>query len=138
MIAAIAAAGGDLGADLVRYIGKRDDDPNWLKTDDAVGDTTELVIAGSDPNVANFVFSYFVGVDENGRGDVDDPAGRDRVRCRILVGVQATVYGAYEGAEEAGHAFAQRGRSGQGRGRIDRFRRGVVTHLDSLVCFSCE
>ncbi|WP_156409070.1 alkaline phosphatase family protein [Mycobacterium sp. Root265] len=66
VIAAIAAAGGDLGADLVRYIGKRDDDPNWLKTDDAVGDTTELVIAGSDPNVANFVFSYFVGVDENG------------------------------------------------------------------------
>lgn len=66
VIAAIAAAGGDLGADLVRYIGKRDDDPNWLKTDDAVGDTTELVIADSDPTVANFVFSYFVGVDENG------------------------------------------------------------------------
>lgn len=66
VIAAIAAAGGDLGADLVRYIGRREDDPNWLKTDDAVGDTTELIIAGSDPNVANFVFSYFVGVDENG------------------------------------------------------------------------
>lgn len=66
VIAAIAAAGGDLGADLVRYIGKRDDDPNWFKTDDAVGDTTELVIANSDPNVQNFVFSYFVGVDENG------------------------------------------------------------------------
>lgn len=66
VIAAIAAAGGDMGADLVRYIGKRDDDPNWLKTDDAVGDTTELVIADADPTVANFVFSYFVGVDENG------------------------------------------------------------------------
>ncbi|WP_228032523.1 alkaline phosphatase family protein [Mycolicibacterium sp. P9-22] len=66
VIAAIAAAGGDLGADLVRYIGRREDDPNWLKTDDAVGDTTELIIAGSDPSVANFVFSYFVGVDENG------------------------------------------------------------------------
>ncbi|QIV84278.1 phosphodiesterase [Mycolicibacterium frederiksbergense] len=66
VIAAIAAAGGDLGADLVRYIGKREDDPNWLKTDDAVGDTTELIIAGSNPDVANFVFSYFVGVDENG------------------------------------------------------------------------
>lgn len=66
VIAAIAAAGGDLGADLVRYIGKRDDDPNWLKTDDAVGDTTELIIADSNPDVANFVFSYFVGVDENG------------------------------------------------------------------------
>lgn len=66
VIAAIAAAGGDLGADLVRYIGKREDDPNWLKTDDAVGDTTELIIADSDPTVANFVFSYFVGVDENG------------------------------------------------------------------------
>jgi Type I phosphodiesterase / nucleotide pyrophosphatase len=66
VIAAIAAAGGGLGADLVHYIGKRPDDPNWLKTDDAVGDTTELVIADADPNVANFVFSYFVGVDENG------------------------------------------------------------------------
>lgn len=66
VIAAIAAAGGDLGADLVRYIGKRDDDPNWLKTDDAVGDTTELIIGNSNPDVANFVFSYFVGVDENG------------------------------------------------------------------------
>lgn len=66
VIAAIAAAGGDLGADLVRYIGKREDDPNWLKTDDAVGDTTELIIADSNPDVANFVFSYFVGVDENG------------------------------------------------------------------------
>ena len=66
VIATIAAAGGDLGADLVRYIGKRDDDPNWLKTDDAVGDTTELIIADSNPDVANFVFSYFVGVDENG------------------------------------------------------------------------
>lgn len=66
VIAAIAAAGGDLGADLVRYIGKREDDPNWLKTDDAVGDTTELVIANSNANVDNFVFSYFVGVDENG------------------------------------------------------------------------
>ena len=66
VIAAIAAAGGDLGADLVRYIGKRDNDPNWLKTDDAVGDTTEQIIAGSNPDVANFVFSYFVGVDENG------------------------------------------------------------------------
>jgi hypothetical protein len=66
VIAAIAAAGGDLGADLVRYIGKRPDDPNWLKTDDAVGDTTELVIANSSASVDNFVFSYFVGVDENG------------------------------------------------------------------------
>ncbi|MCF6391079.1 alkaline phosphatase family protein [Mycobacterium sp. MBM] len=66
VIAAIAAAGGDLGADLVRYIGRREDDPNWLKTDDAVGDTTELIISESDPTVANFVFSYFVGVDENG------------------------------------------------------------------------
>ena len=35
-------------------------------TDDAVGDQTELVIANSDPTVSNFVFSYFVGVDENG------------------------------------------------------------------------
>lgn len=66
VIAAIAAAGGDLGADLVRYIGQRDSDPNWLKTDDAVGDTTEQAIAAANRNVDNFIFSYFVGVDENG------------------------------------------------------------------------
>lgn len=66
VIAAIAAAGGDLGADAVRYVAQLSNDPDWLKTDDAVGDETETTIANSDPSVANFVFSYFVGVDENG------------------------------------------------------------------------
>lgn len=66
VIAAIAAAGGDLGADYVRYVAQLSNDPNWLKTDDAVGDETESVIANSNPSVSNFVFSYFVGVDENG------------------------------------------------------------------------
>ena len=66
VIAAIAAAGGELGADDVRYIAQLANDPRWLETDDAVGDQTEIVIANSDPSVSNFVFSYFVGVDENG------------------------------------------------------------------------
>lgn len=66
VIAAIAAAGGDLGADDVRFIAQVANDPKWLATDNAVGDQTEMVIGNSNPNVANFVFSYFVGVDENG------------------------------------------------------------------------
>lgn len=66
VIAAIAAAGGDLGADRVRYVAQLANDPNWLATDNAVGAETASIITNSDPDVANFVFSYFVGVDENG------------------------------------------------------------------------
>ena len=40
--------------------------PNWLMTDDAVGDATEDAIAAPTWRVPNFIFSYFVGVDENG------------------------------------------------------------------------
>ena len=65
VIAAIAGAG-STPADDIRYIAQVPGDTNWMLTDDAVGDVTESVILGADPNVANFVFSYFVGVDEVG------------------------------------------------------------------------
>ncbi|MGW0160867.1 alkaline phosphatase family protein [Mycobacterium sp. NPDC003323] len=65
VIAAIAGAG-STPADDIRFIAQVPGDTNWMLTDDAVGDVTESVISGADPNVANFVFSYFVGVDEVG------------------------------------------------------------------------
>jgi Type I phosphodiesterase / nucleotide pyrophosphatase len=65
VVAAIAASG-SIPADSVRYVPQLNGDTNWLLTDDAVGDATEAAIAAADPATANFVFSYFVGVDENG------------------------------------------------------------------------
>ncbi|WP_425004674.1 alkaline phosphatase family protein [Mycolicibacterium sp. S3B2] len=65
VISAIADAGAT-PADKVIDIKQVEGDTDWLLTDDAVGDATELAIMGADPMVPNFVFSYFVGVDENG------------------------------------------------------------------------
>ncbi|MBX7434609.1 alkaline phosphatase family protein [Mycobacterium sp. Y57] len=65
VIAAIAGAG-SVPADTIIYQQQIDGDTNWLLTDDAIGDATESAIAAADPDVPNFIFSYFVGVDENG------------------------------------------------------------------------
>ncbi len=65
VISATALAGAD-PADVVRNIYQIEGDTNWLLTDDAVGDATEAAIAAASAAVPNFVFSYFVGVDENG------------------------------------------------------------------------
>ena len=65
VISAIAGAG-TTPADEIIDIGQIEGDTDWLLTDDAVGDATELAIMAADPMVPNFVFSYFVGVDENG------------------------------------------------------------------------
>ena len=65
VISAIAGAG-STGADNITNIAQIAGDTNWLLTDDAVGDATEAAIAGADLAVPNFIFSYFVGVDENG------------------------------------------------------------------------
>lgn len=65
VISAIAGAGA-IGADEIVDIAQIEGDTDWLLTDDAVGDATELAIMAADPTVPNFVFSYFVGVDENG------------------------------------------------------------------------
>jgi hypothetical protein len=65
VIAAIAASG-TVGADEVHYISQISGDSDWSQTDDAVGAATEAAIAAADPTVGNLIFSYFVGVDENG------------------------------------------------------------------------
>ena len=60
------AGAGANPADEIIDIGQIEGDTDWLLTDDAVGDATELAIMAADPMIPNFVFSYFVGVDENG------------------------------------------------------------------------
>ncbi len=64
VISAIAASG--LGVDNLFNVPEQEDDPRWLKADDLVGDLTEDAIADASADVANLIFSYFVGVDENG------------------------------------------------------------------------
>lgn len=65
VISAIADAGNG-GADVVINVSQVADDPNWLLTDDAVGQATVAAVAGANLADPNFLFSYFVGVDENG------------------------------------------------------------------------
>lgn len=64
VISAIAASGE--GVDNLFNVPEQADDPRWLKADDLVGETTEIAIANAEADVANLMFSYFVGVDENG------------------------------------------------------------------------
>ena len=65
VIAAIAASG-SLPADSVQYVSQIAGDTDWSLTDDAVGAATVNAINSADYSVGNFMFSYFVGVDENG------------------------------------------------------------------------
>ena len=65
VINAIAGAGSD-PVDTNVFIGQVEGDTNWLATDDLVGDETVYAIRGVDGPTPNFLFSYFVGVDENG------------------------------------------------------------------------
>lgn len=64
VISAIAASG--LGVDNLVNVPEQEDDPRWLEADDLVGEYTEAAIAAASADVANLIFSYFVGVDENG------------------------------------------------------------------------
>lgn len=64
VISGIADSG--IGADTILNVSQQPDDPNWLKTDDRVGALTAEAIAAARADIANFMFSYFVGVDENG------------------------------------------------------------------------
>lgn len=66
VIAGIAGTGGAAQVDNNVFFTQVDGDTDWSKTDNRVGDATEAAILAADPNVGNFVFSYFVGVDENG------------------------------------------------------------------------
>ncbi|WNG90104.1 alkaline phosphatase family protein [Mycobacterium sp. ITM-2016-00317] len=64
VISAIAATG--LRADNIFNVAPIEGDPNWFLSDDRVGDLTEAAIAAAGADTANFMFSYFVGIDENG------------------------------------------------------------------------
>jgi hypothetical protein len=63
VISGIAGAGSAPVDDNV-FIAQIEGDTLWAETDDAVGDATVDAIEAADP--PNFLFSYFVGVDENG------------------------------------------------------------------------
>lgn len=65
VLAAIAASG-SLPADSVQYVSQVAGDTDWSLTDDAVGQATVNAITNANYSVPNFMFSYFVGVDENG------------------------------------------------------------------------
>ncbi|BBY31485.1 hypothetical protein GCM10023114_34630 [Mycolicibacterium sediminis] len=58
------AGAGALPVDRNLFVAQVEGDTNWLATDDDVADLTIDAIAGQ--NAPNFLFSYFVGVDENG------------------------------------------------------------------------
>jgi hypothetical protein len=59
------AGAGSHPADTITFIPKLAGDTDWLATQDLVGQTAQTAIINADPNKGNFVFSYFVGVDEN-------------------------------------------------------------------------
>lgn len=65
VINAIAGAGSD-PVDTNVFIAQVEGDTDWLATDDLVGNETVDAIRGVDGPTPNFLFSYFVGVDENG------------------------------------------------------------------------
>lgn len=65
VINAIAGAGSD-PADHNIFVGHQENDPHWEASDDLVADLTIDAISGADGTNPNFVFSYYVGVDENG------------------------------------------------------------------------
>ncbi|MGV0791154.1 alkaline phosphatase family protein [Mycolicibacterium sp. XJ1819] len=65
VISAISGAG-SIPADRIVFIPQEANDPNWLGTDDAVGLATVDAINGTAAGVPSFMFTYFVGVDENG------------------------------------------------------------------------
>ena len=65
VINAIAGAG-SVPADKNVFVPQFEGDTNWLETDDAVADKTVDAISGVNGTTPNFLFSYFVGVDENG------------------------------------------------------------------------
>ncbi|MBX7456546.1 alkaline phosphatase family protein [Mycolicibacterium sp. 3033] len=97
VIAGIAGTGGADAVDHNIYYTQVAGDTDWSKTDDRVGDATEAAIAAADPNVGNFLFSYFVGVDENGHmhgGDSPEYAAAitnvDRNIGEILAAIEAS------------------------------------------------
>ncbi|MGV0875163.1 alkaline phosphatase family protein [Mycolicibacterium sp. XJ879] len=65
VIADIANAG-SIPADQIHFVPQVPGDTNWLLTDDAVGAATVAAIQNTQNGTPTFMFTYFVGVDENG------------------------------------------------------------------------
>jgi hypothetical protein len=65
VINAISGAG-SIPVDTNIYFSQIDGDTDWSQTDDAVGEATVDAIEDTPGGVPAFIFSYFVGVDENG------------------------------------------------------------------------
>ncbi|MGV0717183.1 alkaline phosphatase family protein [Mycolicibacterium sp. XJ662] len=65
VIADIANAG-SIPADQIHFVPRVPGDTNWLLTDDAVGAVTVEAIRDVQNGTPTFMFTYFVGVDENG------------------------------------------------------------------------
>ncbi len=67
-----ATSGGTPGADVVQYVEDFANDPIWTQSDDRVAELTIQAIQGINPGcggpcpVPDFLFSYFVGVDNTG------------------------------------------------------------------------
>ncbi|MHA7651473.1 PE domain-containing protein [Mycobacterium sp. ML4] len=64
VVADIAGAGPN-PADKVVFIPQIAGDTNWLATQNLVGQTAQTAITQAQTGKGNFIFSYFVGVDEN-------------------------------------------------------------------------
>ncbi|WP_158018269.1 PE domain-containing protein [Mycobacterium basiliense] len=60
----IAGAGSN-PADNIEFVPQVAGDTNWILTQNLVGEKTQAAIMAADPNKGNFIFSYFIGVDEN-------------------------------------------------------------------------
>lgn len=65
VIADIAGAG-SIPADQIVFVPQEPGDSSWFRTDDAVGAATVDAIRNTQTGTPTFMFTYFVGVDENG------------------------------------------------------------------------
>ena len=65
-VASAIAGAGSVPVDRNVFVPQFEGDTNWLQTDDAVADRTVDAILGTTGPTPNFLFSYYVGVDENG------------------------------------------------------------------------
>ncbi len=60
------AGAGAFPADNIQFVGHSASDPLWFASNNEVGTLGQAAITTADPNKGNFIFSYFVGVDEVG------------------------------------------------------------------------
>jgi hypothetical protein len=58
------AGAGAFPADKITFVGHSANDPLWFASQNEVGQLSQTAITTANPNNGNFIFSYFVGVDE--------------------------------------------------------------------------